>query len=189
MAEFHKNRLPPMLSRKPRTSKRLFGAREPVAPPPPQHLVEDGHVVTIDYKLLDETGRVLDTTEGRGLLSYIHGSDQLPRAFQEKLQGRQAGEKVNHQFGASEVYGPRDSANVTELERPLLEGVHEIKPGMRFQTMTDEGLRCVTVLDVDDNVVTVDLSHPLAGQKLLFTATVVSVRPAAREELASGKVL
>ncbi len=174
--------------KRPAPKKNLFRTAPP-EPATPQFLVEDGHVVTIDYSLMDEDGKVLDTTEGRGLLSYIHGSNQLPLAFQEKLQGRQTGEKVRHHFAAHEVYGMRDSNHVAEMERPLFEGVDDIKPGMRFQTMTDQGLRCITVLDVDDNTVTADLNHPLAGKPLIFTATIVSVRPAAREELASGKVL
>ena len=178
-----------MFSRKSRTGNKLFRSRAPAEPKVPQFMVEDDHVVTIDYTLLDEQGGVLDSTDGKGVLSYIHGSSQLPNAFQEHLQGRQAGDKIKHFFAAREVYGAYDESRTIELERPLLEGVDEIKPGMRFQTMTDEGLRCITVVDVDENIVVSDLNHPLAGKAMIFNATVVSVRPAAKEELACGKVL
>ena len=174
------------------TKKSFFGSAEP-EPVQPQYMVEDGNVVTIEYIILDEEGTILDTTDGKGVLSYIQGSKQLPLAFQEKLQGRQTGDKVKHSFNAWEVYGERDANNVMELERALLESDGKICAGMKFQIMTDDGLRCVTVIDDnemdDNNVITVDLNHPLAGIPILFHATVVSVRPAAKEEMESGKVL
>lgn len=172
--------------------KSFFGSPE-TKPVELQYMVEDDNVVTIEYIVLDDQGTILDTTDGKGVLSYIQGSKQLPLAFQEKLQGRQTGDKVKHAFAAREVYGARDAGNTMELERALLESDQKICEGLRFQIMTDDGLRCVTVLKDDDmadnNVITVDLNHPLAGIPILFHATIVSVRPAAQEELESGKVL
>lgn len=172
--------------------KSFFGSPES-EPAQLRYMVEDSNVITIEYIVLDDKGAILDTTDGKGVLSYIQGSRQLPLAFQEKLLGRQTGDKVKHAFSAREVYGARDASNTMELERSLLESDHKIVEGMRFQIMTDEGLRCVTVMEDDEmednNVITVDLNHPLAGMPILFHATVVSVRPAAPEELESGKVL
>ena len=42
------------------------------------------------------------------------------------------------------------------------------------------------VLDVTDEVVTVDLNHPMAGKTLQFDVEVVATRPATEEELSHG---
>jgi FKBP-type peptidyl-prolyl cis-trans isomerase SlyD len=46
----------------------------------------------------------------------------------------------------------------------------------------------VVVKDVDEENVTVDANHPLAGQVLNFDVSIDSVRAASEEELAHGHV-
>jgi FKBP-type peptidyl-prolyl cis-trans isomerase SlyD len=46
----------------------------------------------------------------------------------------------------------------------------------------------VSVKDFDDESVTIDFNHPMAGKNLQFDVTVTSVRPATEEEILSGEV-
>jgi len=46
----------------------------------------------------------------------------------------------------------------------------------------------VTVKSVEENDVTIDYNHPLAGKTLMFTVTIASVRAATEEEIAMGIV-
>lgn len=170
-----------------RQRKRLFSSK-PVAEPAPRFTVEKDHVVTIDYTLNDENGTVVDTTEGRGVLSYIHGSNQIPKVFQESMQGHYSGDKVSKTFPPQDTFGEYDQSRIQELEAPLFEDVKKLQKGMQFETMTEAGLRVVTVTDVEENSATVDLNHPLAGKTLTFSATIVSVRPAAPDEIEMNRI-
>jgi FKBP-type peptidyl-prolyl cis-trans isomerase SlyD len=46
----------------------------------------------------------------------------------------------------------------------------------------------VTVLSFNDDEVTIDFNHPLAGKDLEFEVTVTQARPATEEEATTGQV-
>jgi FKBP-type peptidyl-prolyl cis-trans isomerase SlyD len=86
-----------------------------------------------------------------------------------------------------QAFGERDDALVDRAPRENFPGIDHIEPGMRFQTEMDDGSQMiVTVTEVDDEWVTVDGNHELAGMDLRFDLTVVDVRAASEEELAHG---
>jgi FKBP-type peptidyl-prolyl cis-trans isomerase SlyD len=58
---------------------------------------------------------------------------------------------------------------------------------MRFEAQTDDGSRVVTVVGVDEENVTVDANHPLAGIPLHFNVNVVEVRDATEQEVNAGQ--
>ena len=171
-----------------RRGRRLFSTpREPEVKTP-QYQVQDGHTVTIDYTIFDGEGNVLDTTRDRGVLTYLHGSDMLPRGIQKALEGLHAGDKVNGRIiEPADAFGDRGEAKVVEYETPLFVDPDNITEGKFYEISTPHGLRIVRVVEVDEQVVKVDLNHPLAGQRLHLDATIVSVRPATEEELARSK--
>ena len=50
------------------------------------------------------------------------------------------------------------------------------EPGMLLHVSTDQGELEVGVAAVDDQAITLDANHPLAGQDLTFALTIVDVR-------------
>lgn len=154
----------------------MFGRKTKEAEPE-SLFIENDRIVTIDYKIEDENGEIYDSTEGKGPLSYIHGSDQIPQIFQEQLQGHRKSDQVSNILGGNEAYGVYDESKIQELERPLMEDEHAIEEGQIFETVTREGRRCIRILAVSDNSVTADLNHPLAGKVIRFSATVLNVSP------------
>ncbi len=144
--------------------------------------VQDNHVITIDYTISDDAGTFLDTTEGHGAVSYIHGSHEIIPALQAVLEGHFPGDRVAEHIASNNAYGAYDPSKIKELETPLF-AEEEPQKGMQYEIMTNEGLRAVTVLSNEGNFVKADLNHPLAGKSFNFEATIVSVRPATPEEL------
>lgn len=172
-----------------RRGRRLFSTHREPEVKTPQYPVTDGHVVTIDYSVFDDEGNMLDTTRDRGVLTYLHGSNMLPVGIQKAVEGFHAGDKVSDRIvPPEEGFGARDEEKIAEYEASLFADVNEIVAGQLFQIDTGEGRKIVTVVDVDDQVIKVDLNHPLAGATLHLDATIVSVRPATEEELTQGMV-
>ncbi len=66
--------------------------------------------------------------------------------------------------------------------------IKDIKVGMQFQATGPQGQLPVMVVAVDDQNVTIDANHPLAGVALTFDVTVREVRDATAEELSHGHV-
>lgn len=145
-------------------------------------------VVSIDYTLTDDEGSVLDSSNGRAPLAYLHGAGNIIPGLEKALEGKQAGEQLNVRVPAVEAYGERDEGLAQEVPLEMFQGVDRIEPGMRFQAQTSAGMQVVTVSKVDGDSVTVDGNHPLAGKPLNFAVNVVEVRDATPEELAHGHV-
>ena len=59
---------------------------------------------------------------------------------------------------------------------------------MQFQSEAEGQVMLVTVTDVNEDTVTVDANHPLAGKKLSFDVEIVEVRAATEDELNHGHV-
>src|SRR4051794_39053875 len=56
--------------------------------------IEKNSVVTLHYKMKNAAGEVLDSTESRGPLLYLHGLDPLLPGLQKALEGKNKGDNV-----------------------------------------------------------------------------------------------
>ncbi len=146
-------------------------------------------VASFDYTLTDDEGRVLDTSDGREPVSYLHGAGSLLPKLETALEGQSAGESVAVTVPAADAYGERDERLVQDVPLSLFKGIETVEKGMRFQVSTPEGQQQdVTVIGVDADTATVDANHPLAGKALNFELRIVEVRDATDAELKNGKV-
>ena len=141
--------------------------------------------MTLHYTLRDDAGTVLDTSEGRSPLTYLHGERNIVPGLEKALEGKQSGDEVKVTVPPEDGYGARKDDNVRNVPRRRLpEG--KIEPGMRMRMQTDGGQLIALVTAVSGDYVTLDTNHPLAGTTLHFEVKVVEVRDATAEELAHG---
>ncbi len=144
-------------------------------------------VVTLDYTVFDESGDVLDTTEGREPLVYLHGAGFLVPGLEKALYDRSIGDSFELDVNAADAYGEYDEDLVQSVPGELFDGM-EVSEGDTFVADTDDGHRPVTVVEVSEEFVKVDANHPLAGVNLRFSVAVRDVRAATAEEIAHGHV-
>lgn len=146
-------------------------------------------VAAIDYTLTDDAGEVLDTSDGREPLAYLHGAGNLIPGLEQALEGSAEGDTLKVTIEPEQGYGERSEELIQAVPKDAFAGVEQVEPGMRFQATDDQdNVRVVTVTDVGDEQVTVDANHPLAGQQLHFDVKVVEVRAASTEEIEHGHV-
>jgi FKBP-type peptidyl-prolyl cis-trans isomerase SlyD len=141
-------------------------------------------VASIHYTLRDNDGTIIDSSEGRDPLHYLHGSGNLIIGMEEGLEGKSKGEKLNLKITPEKGYGEKDENLVQKVPRTAFGG-QEIKEGMRFST--NQG-GVVTVTHVGLDSITVDGNHPLAGVELNFDVEIMDVRNATNEEISHGHV-
>jgi FKBP-type peptidyl-prolyl cis-trans isomerase SlyD len=144
-------------------------------------------VVRIEYLLTDPDGQVLDSSKQRGPLTYLHGLGNLIPALEAELEGKEEGEEVILTLNPEQAYGQKDEQLVQQVPRSMFQHVDNLEEGMRFEAQTDDGSRVVTVVGVDEENVTVDANHPLAGIPLHFNVNVVEVRDATEQEVNAGQ--
>ena len=150
--------------------------------------IAEGSVASFHYTLTDDAGQVIDSSEGREPLAYIHGSGQIVPGLENALAGRSAGEQLKVDVVPEEGYGIRHQELVQIVPREAFQGVEDLQPGMQFQGRNAQGSINVTVASIDGDNVTVDGNHPLAGQTLHFDVEITEVRDATEEERQHGHV-
>lgn len=147
--------------------------------------ISDNTVVRIHYTLKNKSGDILDSSTDQEPLTYLHGSGTIIPGLEAALTGHKAGDNVQTSIEPKDAYGERYEELVQAVPRSAFP-VQDIEPGMRFSAGSDQGNQIVTVVKVDDNLVTVDGNHPLAGETLYFDVEVVDLREATEEETAHG---
>lgn len=150
---------------------------------------EKNSVVSIDYELTEVgSSEVIDSSKGRGPLEFITGMQQLIPGLEAQLVGMNAGDSAEITVPAKDAYGEYTQEGIQKLPRAQFEGI-ELKEGMKLYGQGADGHQAeVKVLAFDDNEVTIDYNHPLAGKDLQFAVTVVSERDATYEEESTGVV-
>jgi FKBP-type peptidyl-prolyl cis-trans isomerase SlyD len=149
--------------------------------------VGDDTVVSIDYTLKDNDGEVIDTSEGREPLAYLHGHGNIIPGLEKALEGKAEGDEIQVQIEPDEGYGPHRQELVQNVSMEAFSGMDKVEPGMKFNAESAQGPLVVKVTEINGDQVTIDANHDLAGQQLNFDVTVRDVREASQQELEQGQ--
>jgi len=151
--------------------------------------IQDNAVVSIHYTLTNEAGDTIDSSAGAEPLAYLHGAANIIPGLEDALVGKAVGDKLNVTVAPADGYGEHIAELVQEVPSEMFQGVDEVQVGMEFHAESNTGQPiAVTVTKVEDDKVTIDANHPLAGVTLNFDVEVVEVRDASAEELEHGHV-
>ena len=147
--------------------------------------VADKKAVSISYTLKDDSGKVVDTSEGRAPLVYLHGTGSIVPGLEKALLGKQTGDEVHVDLSVDDAYGRRDEKKGRKVPlRKLPQG--KVTAGMRYRGQTEGGPVSALVTAVQGDYATIDANHPLADMNLHFDIKIVDVRDATAEELEHG---
>lgn len=150
--------------------------------------IADRCVAYFHYTLTNDAGEVLDSSNGREPLPYLHGKGNIVPGLEKALAGKKAGDKLDVVVAPEEGYGPHIDSLVQVVPKSAFQGVENLEPGMQFQAESNMGPVSVVVTSVDGENVTVDGNHPLAGETLHFSVEITQVRDATVEEVMHGHV-
>ena len=146
-------------------------------------------VVTMHYELRDAAGDLLDSSNEQEPLVYLHGANNIIVGLEEKLEGRNVGDEIKAEVSPEKGYGMPVEALIQEVPKAAFGAeIEQVEVGMRFQAETEQGPVPVVVTAVENDMVTVDGNHPLAGKELFFTCSIVEIRDASQEEIDHGHV-
>ncbi len=150
--------------------------------------IGNNKVAVITYTLTDNSGTVIDQATAQEPFAFIHGIGNIIPGLERALEGKTAGDTLTVAVEPADGYGERDDALTQVLAKAMFEGVDEITPGMQFHAQTPNGMSIVTVTAVEEDQVTIDGNHPLAGVALNFNVSVLEVRDATEDEIEHGHI-
>lgn len=140
-------------------------------------------VVAIEYTIRNEEGAVVDTSEGRRPLIYLHGYQQIVPGVEAAIEGLEAGHNLEIHVSPDQAFGPRDPNAILVLPRQAFPLEEELEPGSLYRAFRPDGRPIIfSVVEATDDMVVVDANHPLAGQTLHVSVEILSVRQATEAE-------
>ncbi len=145
--------------------------------------VENGLFISVHYTGTLDNGDVFDSSEGRPPLEIQMGAGQLIKGFEAALADMRLNEKKTFTLSPEEAYGLRDDERMHSFARSDVPPGMDPQVGQAIALTTPDGQQIpARIATVDDEQVTVDLNHPLAGQALTFDIEVVGISPTATQQ-------
>jgi FKBP-type peptidyl-prolyl cis-trans isomerase SlyD len=152
--------------------------------------VEAGSVVTITYDILDEKGEIIESSDLSGPVSFLVGKGAIIKGLDKQVTGMEKGQEKSFELPPEEAFGRPEDAPTREFARKDFPADAKLVKGERFEAGMGGGAKIVLeVVDGNDEVVTMKMMHPLAGQKLSMTINVVGVRAATAAEKEAGRAI
>lgn len=138
--------------------------------------VKDGDTVKVHYTGTLEDGTVFDTSREREPLEFTLGGGQLIPGFEKAVLGMAEGDTTEVSIESGDAYGERRDDLELEVSKSDLPDNIEPEVGMQLQMQQEEGRAIpVQITDVEDEYVTLDANHPLAGKDLNFEIELVEI--------------
>jgi len=152
-------------------------------------LIGDNVVVSMHYKLTDDDGNVLDSSEDSEPLAYLHGAGNMIPGLEKAMVGKVEGDALQVRIEPAEGYGEVMPDLIRTIERAAFQGIESVEVGMAFEAEAPDGsVQRIVVKEAVGEEITIDANHPLAGVPLNFDVEIVGVREATEEEIAHGHV-
>ena len=138
-------------------------------------MIKAGSKVAIHYTLTVD-GRQIDDSKTRGPLIYVQGAGQIVKGLESHLAGLRAGDVTAVEVPPEQAYGVRNEEAVQVLPLDAFENSDGLRVGSMIEGTTAEGERFSALVQrVEENEVTLDLNHPLAGKILAFKVEILEV--------------
>lgn len=137
---------------------------------------QNGQTVKVHYtgKLAD--GRTFDSSREREPIEFTLGEGQIIPGFEAGVVGMEPGETRELTVEPAEAYGDRHDALVQAVPRADIPADIDVSVGSRLQVQQPDGqTTVVTVIESNDQTVTLDGNHPLAGTTLHFEVELLEV--------------
>lgn len=148
-------------------------------------------VPSVTYQLT-VNGEVVDQANAENPLFFLYGVGQMLPDFEKNIDGLEVGAKFNFDVSAEDGYGQPDENQIFQLpvDNFAIEGKvpHDHLTVGAILPMQDQDGNPFNgkVIDKDDEFVTMDFNHPLAGKDLHFEGEIIAVREANEDELSHG---
>ena len=139
------------------------------------------------YTLTNNSGEVLDSSEGKDPMAYLHGHHNIIPGLETHMEGKSAGDTFNAVVLPENGYGEYNDEAFIQVGREQLPPGIQFQKGMQLIAEDEQGNPLPVWMDsYADDIFTFTFNHPLAGVTLTFKVEIVGVRDALPAEIEQG---
>ena len=134
--------------------------------------MKPGTKVKVHYTGTLNDGSIFDSSEGKEPLEFTIGENQVIKGFEDGVKAMKLNEEKTIKIKAKEAYGEVNQQLIISVPREKFPP--EIEVNGRLIMKGPQGQQIPAIIkQVRDNVVIIDMNHPLAGKELNFKVKVV----------------
>ncbi len=138
--------------------------------------VKAGDTVKVHYSGFLDDGTIFDSSLEREPFEFTLGQGMVIPGFENAVVGMDVGDTKTVNIPTDQAYGPYRDELLVAVERSEVPPDIEPDVGVELQIRTPEGtVTNVTITEMDENSITLDANHPLAGQDLIFEIKLVEI--------------
>lgn len=154
--------------------------------------MEPSKFIRVSYELTaieGEERESIETATRENPFMFISGLGVALDAFEAEIAPLKDGDTFDFTLTAEQSYGERDEERVVDVPKNIFEidgkiDTRYIYEGAVVPLQNAEGQRFNgTIIKIENDVIIVDLNHPLAGKSLNFKGEVIENREASPEEI------
>lgn len=138
-------------------------------------LVDIGDKVTISFEGKLENGEIFYKTNEKHSLITV-GENQIFPALEQELVGMRVGETKTVTLAPRDAFGDHNEDLLMSISKERLNpDISDDIGGSIIVNLADGKKLKGVIVDVTDDMITVDFNHPYAGKKVVVTCTVISI--------------
>jgi len=141
-----------------------------------EQTIQAGKIVCLQYTLALADGTPVDSSTASGTWTYVHGETRMPAGLTRGIEGLKAGDRVLLELAPEEAFGRIDPEAFQQLPRDRFPD-SALYVGYNSEVAGPGGsIIAFRIHAIQDDTVTIDLNHPLAGEHVVFDVTVIHVQ-------------
>lgn len=138
--------------------------------------IERDSRVTLYYRLGLTDDQIFEDNFGEDPMTITLGQGEMAEGLELALIGLKPGDEQTIDIGPDLAFGYIDDTLVRTVPRVEFDPTLDLEAGLIIEFTTDEGQTLPgTIIDFDEQMVQVDLNHPLAGQTIRYSVKIVAV--------------
>lgn len=155
------------------------------------NVIEEQQIVTITYELRENNveGELLERMDANYPFIFLFGTGKLLKSFEDQLFGLGEEDAFEFTLSPEQAYGPVLPTDIVSVPIHAFKIDGSIPPNMlvegNYVALTNDEGRTFNgkILKWNEEEVTVDFNHAMAGKTLHFKGAVLNIRPATIDEL------
>ena len=141
-------------------------------------IVGEGTRVTLHFALRMQNGELIDSNFEREPATFTVGDGNLLQGFEQAIYGLQEGDRKTLTIKPEDGFGQRNPNNVQEIARNQFGADIQLEEGLMLSFADAQKAELPGVVKrFNDDVVTIDFNHPLAGQDIFFEVAILKIEP------------